>query len=425
MKTYGCTLNQADGELLAALVKRSGYSITDSEEKARVLIVNTCGVKPATEEKIVAYLQKLSETKTKPAKKIIVCGCLPAMNLARVAAAAPDAFVFGAASPEKVVAALGKSKPKTDLRGSEARAIACRRKTLALLKRGFVARIPIAYGCRGACAFCGTRASRGPLVSVPLSAIVREVKQAAADGALEVRLTAQDAGCWGFDLKPRRTLVDLLRAINALPGNFLCRVGMMNPEHAAALLPKIAEQFAGSRVFRFVHLPLQSGSDAVLKAMNRPYTVKQFRKVVAEFRRALPGIMVATDVIVGFPTETESDFRATLKVMKEMNFVIVNVSKYGSRPTALAARLKALPNGVVKRRAIEAMALARRIAARRNSRFIGKTVRARFAEAGAKGGCLGRSEEYAPVIVRKGVRLGETRLVKIRAAGAAWLDGVV
>ncbi len=420
LKTYGCTLNQADGELLAALIKRKNYSITDSEENAQAIIINTCGVKPATEEKIVAYLQKLA--KLKPTKKIIVCGCLPAMNLARVRAAAPNAFVFGAAAPEKVVSALSESKPKTDLRGSEARAIACRRKTL--VKHGFVARIPIAYGCRGACAFCGTRASRGPLVSVPLSQIVREVKRAAAGGALDVRLTAQDAGCWGFDLKPKQTLTDLLKAVNSLPGDFLCRVGMMNPEHAAALLPEITEQFAGPRVFRFVHLPLQSGSDAVLKAMNRPYTIKQFKEVVKVFRKEVPDIMVATDVIVGFPTETERDFRATLKIMKELQFDLVNVSKYGSRPTAPAARLKALPNNVVKRRAIKAMALARKIAARRNSRFVGKALRVRFVEKAAKIGLLGRSEEYAPVIVRDGVRLGETRAVKIKAAGAAWLEGV-
>ena len=422
LKTYGCTLNQADGELLASLIKRKGYVLVGSEARADAIIINSCGVKPATEEKIVAYLQKIYETKTKPPKKIIVCGCLPAINLARVRAAAPNAFIFGAAAPEKVIAALSESKPKIDLRGNEAKAIACRRK--ARLKHGFVARIPIAYGCRGACAFCGTRASRGPLVSVPLSQIVREVKEAAAGGALEVRLTAQDAGCWGFDLKPKQTLTDLLKAINSLSGDFLYRVGMMNPEHAAALLPRLAAQFAGPRVFRFVHLPLQSGSDAVLKAMNRPYTIKQFRKVVTAFRKELPGIMVATDVIVGFPNETERDFRATLKIMKDLRFDLVNVSKYGARPTAPAARLKALPNGVVKRRAIEAMTLARKIAAKRNSRFIGKILRVRFVEKAAKEGVLGRSEEYAPVIVRDGVRIDEKRLVKIKAAGAAWLEGV-
>ncbi|MEM0475518.1 MAG: MiaB/RimO family radical SAM methylthiotransferase, partial [Candidatus Norongarragalinales archaeon] len=301
LKTFGCTLNQADGELLAALIKQKGYRLVSTESRAQAVIVNSCGVKKATEDKICAYLEKISSLR--PSRKIIVCGCLPAINLRRVKQAAPNAFVFGAASPEKVVKALSQAKPTTDLKGSQALAIKCRKKTL--VRHGLIAKIPIAYGCLGECAFCGVRAARGALVSVPLREVVEEVKAAVAAGALEIRLTAQDAGCWGFDLKPRRSLVELLAAINALPGDFLCRVGMMNPEHALRLMPKLAEQIAGPRMFKFVHLPLQSGSDKVLKAINRKYTIKQFKAVVKEFRRRVPEIRFATDVIVGFPTETE------------------------------------------------------------------------------------------------------------------------
>ncbi len=418
LKTFGCTLNQSDGELIAALAKQAGHRIVSSEARAQAVIVNSCGVKPATEEKIVAYIQKLA--KTKPGKKIVVCGCLPAINYARVRQAAPRAFVFGAASPEKVVAALKQAKPVVDLRGSEARAISCRRKTI--IRYGLIARIPIAYGCKGACAFCGTRAARGVLASVPLRQVVKEVKAAARGGALEIRLTAQDAGCWGYDFNPKKTLVDLLAAINSLNGGFLCRVGMMNPEHAAKMMPELAEQLAGPRMFRFAHLPLQSGSDSVLRAMNRPYKVKQFVALVKDLRRTLPDLMIATDVIAGFPTETEADFNKTLRVMREIEFDLVNVSKYGARPTAPASRLKALPNQVVKKRAIEALALARKIAAKRNQRFVGRCLDARFAEGAAKGGALGRTAGYAPVI-SKNARVGETRRVKITGASAAWLEG--
>jgi MiaB/RimO family radical SAM methylthiotransferase len=339
--------------------------------------------------------------------------------LRRVRAAAPNAFIFGAASPDKVVKALSQAKPVIDLKGDERSTIKCREKTK--IRQGLIARVPIAFGCRGACAFCGVRAARGALCSVPLSQVIAEVKRTAAQGALEIRLTAQDAGCWGFDLKPRQTLVDLLRAINALPGDFLCRVGMMNPEHARQLMPELAKELSGPRFFKFVHLPLQSGSDAVLKAMNRPYSVRQFKVLVNDFRRALPDVMIATDVIVGFPTETERDFQATLKVMRGLEFDWVNVSKYGARPTAPSARLKELPVRVVKRRAIEAMALARKIAAKRNARFIGRTLEVRFVERGAKKGVLGRSGEYAPVVSKK-AKLGEIKRVKIKCAGAAWLD---
>ncbi len=419
VKTFGCTLNQADGELIATLAKQKGYSIVDSEGRAQAVIVNSCGVKPATEEKIIAYIQKIA--KTKPKKKIVVCGCLPAINFKRVKTAFPQAFIFGAASPEKVVAALASNaKPVVDLKGSEATTIKCRANTK--IRHNLVARIPIAYGCRGACAFCGTRAARGQLASVPLRSIVKEVRRAAAQGALELRLTAQDAGCWGFDFKPKKTLVDLLKSVNSLKGDFLCRVGMMNPEHAAKMMPELAKQIGGPRFFKFVHLPLQSGSDKVLKAMNRAYTVKQFKLLVRDFRRALPDLMIATDVIVGFPTETEADFKKTLKVMREIKFDLVNVSKYGHRPTAPASRLKALPDGLVKKRAIEALALAREIAAQRNQRFVGRYLDVRFAEGAAKGGVLGRSPEYAPVISKRNAKLGEIRRVKIIGASAAWLE---
>jgi MiaB/RimO family radical SAM methylthiotransferase len=417
LKTFGCTLNQSDGELIAALAKQKGFKRIQSESGAGAVIVNSCGVKPATEEKIVAYIQKLA--RANPKRKLIVCGCLPAINFRRVRAAAPNAFVFGAASPEKVVKALNQARPAIDLAGSEASAIKCREKTKIM--HGLIARIPIAYGCKGACAFCGTRAARGALASVPLRQVIKEVSQASKNRALEIRLTAQDAGCWGQDLNPKQSLVGLLKAINALPGGFLCRVGMMNPEHARALMPALAKEIGGPRMFRFIHLPLQSGSDAVLKAMNRPYKVKEFKALVKQFRRALPDVMIATDVIVGFPTETDRDFKATLKVMKEVQFDLVNVSKYGARPTAPASKLKALPDKIVKKRAIEALTLARSIAAQRNQRFIGHYLDVRFAEAAAKGGALGRTREYAPVVMKR-ARLGEIRRVKIRAASAAWLE---
>jgi tRNA A37 methylthiotransferase MiaB len=189
------------------------------------------------------------------------------------------------------------------------------------------------------------------------------------------------------------------------------------------MMPNLAEELAGPRFFKFVHLPLQSGSDKVLKAMKRRYTVKQFKRLVAEFRRALPDAMIATDVIVGFPTETEADFKKTLRVMREIGFDLVNVSKYGARPTAPSSRLKALPNAIVKKRAIEAVALAREIATRRNQRFVGRKLEVRFVEPAAKrGGILGRTREYAPVVTKTCRRPGVEANAEVVGANAACLD---
>lgn len=421
LKTFGCTLNQSDSDLIRALLQEKGFSLAENEASAQAIIVNSCGVKESTEKRVLSYIEKIA--RSSPRKKLVVCGCLPKISFARVRGAAPDAAILGPNNLFAVVKALEQKNSFVDLSGSAREKTMLRKK---IVFEGAIARVPIAFGCLGECAYCGVRQARGVLYSVPLEQIVCEVRRAVAGGAREIRLTAQDAGCWGFDLKPRNSLAELLRALNKVDGKFFIRVGMINPRHALADLSNLVDAFEGGKIFKFLHLPVQSGSDEVLAAMNRGYCIADFKRVVRAFQRRIPGITLATDLIIGFPTESRAEFEETLSLLEEVKPCVVNVSKYGARPGLPASALKQIDNKEVKERSIEASGLARELALQKNLALVGREFEVVFVEEGKPETIVGRTQFYKPVVVEKGeAQLREFARVKIIEAHQTWLKGLV
>jgi len=231
--------------------------------------------------------------------------------------------------------------------------------------------VVIAQGCTSGCTYCFSRLARGRLSSVPVGEVVRRVRDATARGIREIRLTGLDTAAWGEDLAGPERLPELLGSVAKVPGDFQVRVGMMSPQSLEPHRDAYFDALARAPFYRFLHLPLQSGSDRILDAMRRGYHTDLFRRQVDAARRRLPDVHLATDVIVGFPGETEDDFRATEELLEATGPETVNVTRFSPRPGTPAARLPPLPPRVAKRRSRALASLRQRISRTRLERWIG------------------------------------------------------
>jgi len=283
--------------------------------------------------------------------------------------------------------------------------------------------VVIAQGCTSGCSYCFSRLARGRLTSVPVSEVVRRVRSATRRGVREIRLTGLDTAAWGEDLPGPERLPELLRAVESLPGDFSVRVGMMSPQSLEPRLDRYLEALSAGRAYRFLHLPLQSGSDRVLEAMRRGYRADQFRRQVEEARRRIPDLHLATDVIVGFPGETEEDFRATEELLEAVGPETVNVTRFSPRPGTPAAHLPPLPPRVAKRRSRSVAALRLRLARSRLERWIGARTVGRVIEHGPGSSSVARLANYLPVVLDRRIPLGSDVELRIDGARSTYLLG--
>jgi MiaB-like tRNA modifying enzyme len=423
VRSFGCSANSADSEVLAGCLVKAGYPLARSEAEATVVVYNSCAVKGPTENRIIDALKRIPKT-----KKIVVAGCLPLISLDRLKREVPFDAVAGPAAGEGIVEVI-----KSVLNGEKVFAL---EKALTAMPRldlprvqqdSVISIIPVNYGCLGSCAFCCVTHARGHLRSYSTTAIVKRMKHDLENGAKEFWLTSQDTACYGRDLKTN--LAELIKSVVDVDGDFHVRVGMMTPNLVVPFLDELIESFASEKVFKFVHLPVQSGDDEVLHKMRRFYTSAQFKEIVAAFRRFFPDITISTDIICGFPGETNSAFENTLELIRQVRPDIVNVSKFFARPKTSAWEMQ---NDVVKRdeikwRSAEAAKLVKQVAAERNQRWAGWRGEILIDEKGkVAGSCVGRNFAYKPVSVKCSQDLlGKVLSVKVVKAYPTHLAGVI
>jgi MiaB-like tRNA modifying enzyme len=361
-------------------------------------------------------------------KKLVIAGCLPLINLGRLqrevkfdAVAGPAAgervvgLVEGVLRGEKVFALNGSLYSKPSL-------------TLPRVQHGSVVSIvPISYGCLGSCAYCCTVFARGRLRSYAARDVVERVREDAHRGFREFWLTSQDAGAYGRDICTN--LAGLLDSLCALSGDFRVRIGMMTPSMVMDILDELVEVLRDERIFKFVHLPVQSGDDQILERMRRPYSVDDFKRVVNTFRARFPELTLATDVICGFPGEEKEAFERTLRLIEDVKPDVVNVSKFFARPKTVAAKMRAdfVSPFDIKRRSGVAGVLARRVAYERNKHWAGWRGEILIDEIGkAPGSWVGRNLAYKPVVVKSAQNLlGEALNVRISNAFPTYLEGEI
>jgi len=412
IETYGCALNRGDSAIMATVLSERGHEITDNLNEAEVVIINTCAVRLETEERMKQRIRELRRT----GKRLVVAGCLAGALPATVSALAPEASILGPQAVERIAEVVESPERQVILEGTKAVKV-------PRMFEGKIFIVPIADGCAGECSFCITKLARRKLRSYPMREIVEAVKEAVAKGAVEVELTAQDTAAYGLDLGGKVRLPDLVEKVAEIEGNFMVRVGMMTPEQAMSIVDGLVEALNMEKVYKFVHLPVQSGSDKVLKLMNRKYTIDEYKRLVKELRSKVPGLSVATDIIVGHPGEDEEDFQQTLDLMKELRFERIHLAMYSIRPNTVSAGLPQVPDSVKKERMKTAMGLYESIAYDIHSEYVGKTVEVLTTELGRKGSVIGRLRNYIPVVVKNESSLGNWVKVVIEEASFYDLRG--
>jgi MiaB-like tRNA modifying enzyme len=270
--------------------------------------------------------------------------------------------------------------------------------------------VEIASGCMSECTFCQTKLSKGDLTSYRIGDIVRQIETEINDGCKEIWLTSTDNGCYGFDINT--DLPSLIDTVVEIPQDFKVRVGMMNPMYMARIRENLIKSFDNDKVYKFLHIPVQSGSNTVLNDMKRGHTMETFRDVVKKARDRFPEFTISTDVIVGFPSETQEDFEKTVNLLKETRPDVVNLSKYSARPGTEAAEWEQIDVSVVKKRSKEIFELINQIALENNQKWIGWKGDVLFDEK-TEEGIKGRNFAYKSIFVDENVEIGQTHTIEI------------
>ncbi len=410
VESYGCSQNQGEGAAILRALSAEGHRAAASPQTSDVTVLVTCGVLGATEARMVRRWRAVSGL----APRVLVTGCLVPLRTG----------LFEGPGLEKTEFVPIRDQGRIpELLREDARAGPPDPAPPPPTDGPVTEEIVLAQGCTSACSYCFSRLARGRLASVPASGVVARVGDAWSRGAREIRLTGLDTACWGEDLPGGPRLPDLLLAIRARSEDFRLRIGMMSPQSLEPILPEYLEALDDPRIYRFLHLPVQSGSDRVLAAMHRGYTVATFRRVVAEARRAFPSLHLATDVIVGFPGERDEDHLRTEALLEEVAPETVNVTRFSARPGTPAARAPPVAPGAAKRRSRSLTRLRERLARGQLERWIGSTVDARVLEYGPGGSSVARLANYLPVVLDERPPLGADLTVRIEGARSTYLLG--
>ena len=415
IESYGCTFNKADGQIIAGVLQENDIDIVDSIEQADVIIVNTCYVKLPTENKIVYKIQKLQNDF--PDKKIIIGGCMVEIDPEKLDKIGPNCSWIG---PHQ----LNKSADivKGTYCGDVVRESGFSKDSKVCVPKvmddSLIHIIQICEGCLGACTFCCTRFARGPLNSYPISDIKKEAQAAIENGACEIQLTAQDTAAFGRDSGEK--LSDLIKEVANIKGDFRIRVGMMHPKNILDDVDEIIDAMKHPKVYDFIHLPVQSGSDKVLSDMRRGHNISQYMDIVSKFKKEIPDLTLAVDIIVGYPTEDDEDFDLTVKLLKEIKPSLIHLSKYQHRKGAISSSLKEIPHDVMKKRSKYLSQIKSEITEEENKHLVGTNQKVLVVEEGSKGGFIAKTNSYIPVIVED-AELGSFVDVKITEATSTYL----
>ena len=397
VRTFGCQMNEHDSERIAGLLESDGYVPTDDATQAQVVVFNTCTVRENADERLYGNLGHLRPLKARnPRLRIIVAGCLAQRDRGRIRERAPwvDVVVGTHALPGllELLRASETEGPQMDVHELTElfpSALPARRRST------HHAWVSVSVGCDNACSFCIVPLVRGPQLSRPMDDIVAEVQDLARQGVVEITLLGQNVNTYGRDLTApdpsgRPLFAELLRTVDTVDG--IRRLRFTSP-HPHDFSPDVVDAMAECEsVCEHIHFPLQSGSDRVLRAMRRSYRSERYLGWLRRIRAAVPEIAVTTDVIVGFPGETEEDFAATLDVVREARFDQAYTFLYSRRPGTPAAEMPGeMTKAVVQERFERLVELQERISLERMRELEGQTVEVLVEGVGRKGNVQGRT----------------------------------
>lgn len=412
--TYGCQMNVHDSERLTGLLEDAGYAAAPTGEQADVVVFNTCAVRENADNKLYGNLGHLASVKAEhPGMQIAVGGCLAQKDRETITTRAPYVdVVFGTHNIGSLPALLERARVAEEAQVEILESLEVFPSTLPTKRESaYAAWVSISVGCNNTCTFCIVPALRGKEKDRRPGDILAEIEALVAEGVTEITLLGQNVNAYGVEFGDRQAFSKLLRACGEVAG--LERVRFTSP-HPAEFTDDVIEAMAETpNVMPSLHMPLQSGSDRMLKAMRRSYRSSKYLGIIERVRAAMPDAAITTDIIVGFPGETEEDFLETMRVVRESRFSSAFTFQYSKRPGTPAAVLEdQVPADVVKDRYGRLVELVNEIAWDENKRLVGRTLELMVAEGeGRKDAATRRLSGRAP----------DNRLVHFDPTGA---DGV-
>ena len=415
VEAYGCSASYSDSEMISGLIVNGGHTLAENSEDSDLNVIVTCSVKDATADKMI---RKIMDSSLKP---LVVAGCLPKAEKTKVEKFAKNASLLGPNSIGKTLQVIQSTldgKKTIALEDSDISKVGLPKIRL----NPAVGIVEIASGCMSECTFCQTKISKGDLQSYRVGDIVRQVKTELSEGCCEVWLTSTDNGCYGLDIGT--DLPTLVNSVSEIKEDFMIRVGMMNPMYMPRIKEKLIESYDNDKVFKFLHIPVQSGSDKVLNDMKRGHTSQTFREIVKKTKEKFENFTISTDIIVGFPSETEEDFQKTVRLLEETKPDVVNLSKYSARPGTDAAELKQIDAAEIKRRSKVIFEQINKISLESNKKWIGWKGKVLFDE-NTEEGIKGRNYAYKPIAVQEDVKIGDAYMVEIIDATRKRLIGKI
>ena len=443
IKTFGCSVNQSDSELMSGLLKEAGFDVINdyadevkdisensaiSPQNIDVIIINSCTVKNLAESK---FFKELRKWKTRNVK-IIVAGCITQAEPKLLEKELKDVSVIGTRQIVHVVDIVNDVLDDKIVQNIE-NDINERLNLPKVRRIGIVEIIPISEGCMSNCTYCKTKFARGELLSYPREKIIAQFKSALKDGCKEFWITSQDNGCYGFDMyrKEKYFLPQLLNDLLVLDGDFRIRLGMSNPDHVDRIKDDLVKTFKHPKMFKFLHIPVQSGNDKVLREMKRQHNIKDFYNIISLFRREILGISISTDLIAGFPGETNEEFNDTLKLIKEIKFDVLNFSRFWLRKGTPAEKMKQLQGNVIKERAEKIKQLFNKMIEEQNKVWLGRECVILIDEISRDGSFIGRNDYYKQIVIKPlyedkiSIKLGDWVKVKVVQTHRYTLSGMI
>ena len=405
VEAHGCAASYADSEIISGVLQSGGHTLVSEQKDSDARVLVTCSVKDATASRMIHRIKSMDD------KPLVVAGCLPKAEESTVAKLSDTASMIG---PQTVGHAL--EAVNASLAGTRVVRLNDGEQTLNLPRvrlNPAVSIIQIARGCMSECSFCQTKLAKGDLASFRVGDIVRQIRQDIDDGCREIWLSSTDNGCYGLDIGT--DLPSLISAASEVPGDYMIRVGMMNPMFMHRIRDSLIKSYDSGKVYKFLHLPVQSGSNRVLASMRRGHTAQTFQDTVMQFRRSHPDMTVSTDIIVGFPGETDAEFEETLQLIRETKPDMVNMSKYSARPGTEAAEMIQTPPDIIRRRSRTLHDTCAQISLESGMRQIGTRKWVTFSEYAPRG-VRGRDSAYRPVHVHGDVSIGQRLHVTITDA---------
>jgi threonylcarbamoyladenosine tRNA methylthiotransferase CDKAL1 len=414
VKSYGCSANTADAEIAKGELLENGYTLVGTPEEADLNIILTCVVKTPTEQKVSRELKELEAS----GKPLIVAGCMPKSMKAKVLELVPTASLVGPDDIERMPEAA-----QDTLNGNKVVFIdgdPTDRTCLPRVRANSLVHIaPISTGCLGNCSYCIVKFARGHLFSFPVESIVSDIEHAVEDGCKEIWVTAEDTSTYN-DNGVR--LPELLDRITAIEGDFRVRVGMTTPNSLDEVMPGLLGSLKNEKMYHFIHIPIQAGNDDILKGMRRKYTVQQFKDIAEKLRAVYPNIGLSTDIICGFPGETEEQFQDSLDLVTWLRPDVLNINRFWERPGTDAAEMPGRLHGRdTKERSRRMTTLWKELAVDVGNKWMGWEGEILLSEDGKNDTKVGRNYVYKSIAVKTDKPLGSFIRVKVKDVGIGFL----